>query len=558
MRALRLTLYVALLAMIPTDLCFAQTAETSLRGTVHDPSGAVIANAQVTVINTATGFTETRSADTHGNYIFQEIPPGNYVVETAAPGFGKKEYKVELLVNQPSTLDFSMQVSSENTTVVVDANTITLNKTDATIGTPFNTAQIQQLPFEGNNILDLLSLQAGVLFLGDKTPTQQDTDSRSGAVNGARSDQTNVTLDGLDNNTQTKGYAFTGVLRPTRDSLEEFRVVTTNANADSGRSSGAQVSLVTRSGTNRLHGSAYEYYRPTNTVANDWFNKESQISNGLPNIPGKYLRNTFGASVGGPIRKDKLFYFLTFEGQDIAESQQVTNTVPSAAFRQGNLSYVNSTGAVTTLNPSQIAGMDPNCYANGSCPLGAGVNSAVLSYFAKFPEPNINAGGAGDGYNQQEYTFASPAPQNLDTYIAKLDYSLSSRHQIFVRGNLQGDNISSPRQFPGGIPNSEQYSNNKGIAAGDVWTISNALINNLRYAYIRQGYANRGATNSNFVNFASISAFTSTNNTSQIVTVPVNTVVDDLNWTKAQHTFQFGINYRGYTNNRAQDNALYT
>ncbi len=202
--------------------------------------------------------------------------------------------------------------------------------------------------------------------------------------------------------------------------------------------------------------------------------------------------------------------------------------------------------------------MDPNCSANGSCPLGPGVNSAVLSYFAKYPEPNINAGGAGDGYNQQEYTFASPAPQNLDTYIAKLDYSLSSRHQIFVRGNLQGDNISSPRQFPGGIPNSEQYSNNKGIAAGDVWTISNSLINNLRYAYIRQGYANRGATNSNFVNFASISAFTSTNNTSQIVSIPVNTVVDDLNWTKAQHTFQFGINYRGYTNNRAQDNALYT
>lgn len=558
MRALRLTLLIALLAIVPMRLSLAQTAETSLRGTIHDPSGAVIPNAQVTITNPDTGFTATRTADAHGSYIFQAIPPGNYAVAAVAPGFSKNEYKVELLVNQPSTLDVGLGVTRENQTVVVNANTITLNKTDATIGTPFNTAQIQQLPFEGNNILDLLSLQAGVLFLGDKTPTQQDTDSRSGAVNGARSDQTNITLDGLDNNTQTKGYAFTGVLRPTRDSLEEFRVVTTNANADSGRSAGAQVSLVTRSGTNRLHGSAYEYYRPTNTVANDWFNKQSEISNGLPNIPGKYLRNTYGASLGGPIRKDKLFYFLTFEGQDIAESQQVTNTVPSAALRQGNLSYVNSTGAVTTLNPAQIASMDPNCYANGSCPLGPGVNSAVLSYFAKYPAPNINAGGAGDGYNQQEYTFASPAPQNLDTYIAKLDYSLSSRHQIFVRGNLQGDNISSPRQFPSGVPNSEQYSNNKGIGAGDVWTISNSLINNLRYAYVRQGYANRGATNSNFVNFASISAFTSTNNTSQIVSIPVNTVVDDFNWTKAQHTFQFGINYRGYTNNRAQDNALYT
>ncbi len=558
MRALRLTLYIALLTVLPVRLCPAQTAQTSLRGTVHDPSGAVLPGAQITITNSDTGFVSTRKADGRGEYFFEQIAPGNYVVDATSPGFSKQEYKLELLVSQPATLDIRMEVSRAEAVVEVNANTVTLNNTDATIGTPFNTAQIQQLPFEGNNILDLLSLQAGVLFLGDKTSQQQDTDSRSGAVNGARSDQSNVTLDGLDDNTQTKGYAFTGVLRPTRDSLEEFRVVTTNANADSGRSSGAQVTLVTRSGTNRLHGSAYEYYRPTNTVANDWFNKESQISNGLPNIPPKYLRNTFGASLGGPARKDKLFYFLTFEGQKIAESAQVTNTVPSAAFRQGNLTYNNVSGTLTTLNPSQIAMMDPNCSANGTCPLGPGVNSAVLSYFAKYPVSNINAGGSGDGYNQQEFTFASPNPSNLNTYIAKLDYNLSSHQQLFIRGNLQGDNSASPEQFPGSVPTSALYSNNKGIAAGDIWTISNSLINNLRYGYIRQGFANRGATDSNFVNFSSISAFTSTGNTSQIVTIPVNTIVDDLNWTKKEHTFQFGLNFRGFTNNRASDNTLYT
>jgi hypothetical protein len=275
--------------------------------------------------------------------------------------------------------------------------------------------QIQALPFEGNNVLDLLSLQAGVLFLGDKTTSAQDSDSRSGAVDGARSDQSNVTLDGLDDNDQNKGYAFSGVLRSTRDSVEEFRVVTTNSNADAGRSSGAQVSLVTRSGTNSYHGSVYEYYRPTNTVANDWFNKQAEVSSGEPNVAPKYLRNTFGGSLGAPIRKDDLFYFVAYEGQRTAEDQQVTQEVPRADFRAGNLTYVSSDGT-TTLDPAQIASMDPNCSGNGTCPLGPGVNPAAEAYYAQLPLPNGQQ--LSDGYNLASYTFASPAPQSLNTLIA--------------------------------------------------------------------------------------------------------------------------------------------
>ena len=143
---------------------------------------------------------------------------------------------------------------------------------------------------------DLLSIQPGVLYLGRGADKQ--SDSRTGSVAGARSDQTNVTLDGLDDNDQTQGYAFTGVLRSTLDSVEEFRVTTTNANADEGRSSGGQVSMVTKSGTNQFHGAVYEYNRNTFTVANDWFNKQAQVSQGLPNVPGKLIRNTFGAIAG--------------------------------------------------------------------------------------------------------------------------------------------------------------------------------------------------------------------------------------------------------------------
>jgi len=161
---------------------------------------------------------------------------------------------------------------------------------------------------EGRNVVELLSLQAGVTFLG-KNAGNSDDDSRSGSVNGARGDQSNVTLDGIDVNDQNKGYAFNSVLRVTQDSIQEFRVTTSNPNADGGRGSGAQVALITKSGTNQFHGSAYEYNRNAAFTANDWFNKQTQVESGAPNKPPALIRNVFGGSVGGPILKNRLFFF---------------------------------------------------------------------------------------------------------------------------------------------------------------------------------------------------------------------------------------------------------
>jgi len=451
MKSCRLFLLALLAGQFVSLQCIAQTALTSLHGTISDQSGAVVAGAYISIKNPETGFDAERVSDANGDYAFEQITPGKYTILAQAAGMSIQKQTVELLVNQARSADFKLTVQAANAeTIEVNATTAGLNTTDATIGTPFDTVQIQSLPFEGNNVLDLLSLQAGVLFLGDKPTTQQDSDSRSGAVDGARSDQSNVTLDGLDDNDQNKGYAFSGVLRSTRDSVEEFRVVTTNSNADAGRSSGAQVSLVTRSGTNRYHGSAYEYYRPTNTVANDWFNKQAQVSSGEPNVVPKELRNTFGGSFGAPIKKDKLFYFVAYEGQRTAEDQQVTQEVPMAAFRSGNLTY-ESTDGVTILSPSQIASMDTNCSGNGTCPLGPGVNSAVEGYYAQLPAPN--GAQLTDGYNLASYTFASPAPQSLNTLIAKLDYNVHNSHRLFARGDLQEDHTSGVEQFPGQGPN---------------------------------------------------------------------------------------------------------
>ena len=428
-----------------TETAVAQASFTSLRGTVADSTGALIPGAIVTLIDTATGFTATQTSDSAGRYSFAQLTPGTYTVHVAAEGFSAQDRKAELLVSQPATVDIALGVVASGENVNVSAEAETLNSTDASIGNSFNNQFIQAVPTEGRNVPDLLSVQPGVLFLGHNV--DQDTDSRSGAVAGARSDQGNVTLDGLDDNDQVNGYAFTGVLRSTQDSTEEFRVTTSNSTADQGRSSGAQVSLVTKSGTNAYHGSAYEYYRPPFAAANDWFYKQAEIENGQPNTASKLLRNTFGGSFGGPALKNKLFYFGNYEGQRTAENIVTTRTVPTASYRAGNLTYQDANGGVTVLNPGQVSTLDAPCSANGVCPWGPGADPNVLSYWSQYPlNTSFNTG---DGFNTGAYTFSSPAPASLNTTIVKVDYVLNDSNRFFVRGNLQKEVTDGAEQFPG-------------------------------------------------------------------------------------------------------------
>jgi TonB-dependent Receptor Plug Domain len=197
------------------------------------------------------------------------VPPGDYKLEANAKGFASYLVSnVVLAVNTPSTVNIRFQVQGTNTQVTVEATAVPLiNRTDATLGNTLENDQISELPIADRNVVQLLSLQPGVAYLG--TQIDPTTDTRSGAVNGMRSDQSNVTLDDVGVNDQNYGFAFTSILTVPPDSVEEFRVTTADANADSGYSSGAQVSLVTKSGTNNFHGSAYEYNRNTLFSAND-------------------------------------------------------------------------------------------------------------------------------------------------------------------------------------------------------------------------------------------------------------------------------------------------
>ena len=548
---------VAVLALaVPS---WAQSSSTSVRGTIVDPKGAVVSRAEVTLANPNTGFSRTVKTNDQGGYQFLEIPPNTYSLTIKAPGFAAVRIEgVRLMVNTPATIDEMMKVQGGTTIVEVMDTAPLVNTQDATQGHVFDVAQIENLPSEGRNPITILSLQPGVVFTGNSDSINPNVDSRSGSVSGARSDQTNVTIDGIDDNDQIRGYAFQGALRATLDSLQEFRVITSNANAEAGRSSGAQVTLVTKSGTNRFHGSLYEYNRSSLGEANDWFLKQAELKAGQPNVASHLVRNTFGAAIGGPIRKDRLFFFATYEGQRTRENTIVERYVPSANFRQGILSYCPAgktecppQGAFT-LSRADLAALDPNCstpvagFPNGTCPLGPGANPVLLPIFQSDPLPNSSL--LGDGLNFGAYTFSAPAPAKLDTYIVKLDYRFTANgnHELFIRSNLQNDHAAGLHgagpQFPGDPPNLVNVDNNKGIAVGYSAILRNNLINDFRYGFVRQGVGNIGHNGAQHVYFGPDipQTFWSTTNT----IIPVHNWVDNVSWTKSKHTLQFGTNIR--------------
>jgi hypothetical protein len=576
----RLVIFFVLVFVFMTT-ALAQNATTSLRGTVYDPKDAAVVEATITIVNPATGFTRSIKSDSQGNYQFLELPPAKYDLLVDAKGFARiKQSGLELQVATPATLNVTMQVMGGTVTVEVNSSAPLVNTQDASMGHAFGQDQIADLPFEGRDPAGILSLQTGVVFTGNSSHISSASDSRAGAVNGARSDQTNITLDGVDNNDELLGTAFSGAIRAPLDSLEELKVTTSNSDADTGRSSGGQVSEVTKSGTNHFHGSLYIYNRPTFTTANDWFNKAAQIQANEPNTAPFLLRNTFGANVGGPIIKDRLFFFGAYEGQRKREDLQVTRVVPSAALRTGSISYFCTqdptcpASGINTLSPAQIASMDPNCGGFGTCPLGPGANPLLANInganpsalFNQYPLPNTNT--VGDGLDYQGFTFPSPLPSSLNDYVFKLDYNLTKdgNHRVSLKGIMDnereaernfvdsGNTVTGDggEEFPGQTAGQTEHDNNKGITVGYTATLSSTLINNFHFGYISQLINIEGQETQPYNDFRgmdNIFAFTPTINTH----VPVKNIVDDITKIKGNHTLQFGVNYREIDNLRESD-----
>jgi hypothetical protein len=552
----RRAIYVFALIALMAQLGTAQST-SQLNGSVTDSSGAAVAGAKITLTEPATGSQRTATSNGSGLYQFLDVPPGDYKLEAAASGFAPYlAAKITLVVSTPSTVPIRLQVAGATTSVYVQAEAPLINRTDASLGNTLEENQIAELPIADRNVVQLLSLQAGVAYLGNQL--NQDTDTRSGAVNGLRSDQSNVTLDGIGVNDQNNGYAFTSVLNVPPDSVQEFRVTTANANADSGYSSGAQVALATKSGTNNFHGSAYEYNRNTIFSANDPFLKESQLSSGESNTAPKLLRNVFGVTFGGPIMKNRLFFFANYEGRRDAQGTSALRTVPSATLRAGDLVYkcadptqclggtVNGVTGVQSgyyaLGPTQIKAMDP---------LGIGPSAGVLAILNQYPAANENAG---DGSNTLGFRFAPPADASFNTYITRLDYNITANgsETLFARGETQNFKQPGQPQFPGQSAATNALDDSKGLTIGITSLITPKLINDFHWGYIRQGVNNAGASQypGVFLNgLDNLVPFTRSTN----AIVPVNQFTDSLSWTHGNHTMQFGTDWFLIRNNHTSD-----
>jgi len=292
-RFLRGCVFVAATLLFTGVAALAQLGTSTIRGTLIDPQGKSIEGATISLKNTGTDYTRSVKTSSAGNFSFELIPVGDYEITIEATGFRNKQLdKVHALVGAPTDLDVRMEVGSQTDTVIVEGtgSAVAINTQDATLGNNISSLQIAQLPIADRDIRSILTLQPGV--------------TQNGEVTGARSDQSNTTLDGVDvNEAQTSSLNGT-VLRLNGDAIEEFRVNTTNANANQGRSSAAQINLVTRSGTNAFHGDIFEYNRNTIEEANNFFNNRSGVPRTVLN------RNTFGGALGGPLLKNKLFFFF--------------------------------------------------------------------------------------------------------------------------------------------------------------------------------------------------------------------------------------------------------
>ena len=579
-------LFTLLLSLALLGVAHAQSGRATVKGLVKDPQQNVVAGATVILTEAERSFSRTQTTTENGGYVFTAIPPGTYKLEVEAPGFKKVAVaNVKALVDTTVDVDVLLEVGSVSETVNITSGAeAPLNTSDASLGNTFEKRRIDDLPLNANNVVALLSLQPGV--------------TRTGYVNGGRADQANVTLDGVDVNEQQRGLdvvtdeAFSSVLRVTRDSLQEFRVTTTNPNADQGRSSGAQVSLVTRSGSNDFHGSLFEVHRNTVTTANDFFSNAAgrftaddlpvivgQKKAGDPRVPRpQLLRNVFGGSVGGPIKRERVFFFFNYEGFREASETPVVREVPLPTLGQGIVRYRTDSGTSDPTCPSgtpagvrclTIADIDATYNTvNGFSP---GVNPTALALLAsaaaRYPANDTTVG---DGLNTGGFRFNAKTPARLNTYIARFDFNMTDRQVLFLRGNYQNDvvtkngfggsdcgidSLDSIQCFPD-TPALTIWNHPKGFAAGHTWTASNNFVNRFTYGFTRASFTDSGESNENRVTFRFIFAPLGYRRTLRRTT-PVHNFVNDVSWIRGNHTWALGGNVRLIRNNRIGSGASF-
>jgi Carboxypeptidase regulatory-like domain len=531
----------AMFVLTSLSVCYGQDV-SGMTGEVTDTTGAALTGATVTLKNGATGVQYTATTNSQGVYRFSEIPPGDgYTATFTASGFTAVNVdSIYLTVANIRTQNATLKVGSQGQVVEVTASgsEVTIDTTSASIGNTFDVQKLNNLPVQQrNDPIALFTMQPGV------------TDT--GSVTGARVDQNNVTVDGLDVNDFATGGAqqnnsgsgistgFTIVGHAPVDSVEEFRGTVGGLGATAGPASGGQFQLVTKSGTNQFHGNINEYHRDPSLVANSWFS-----NNASPIVPRNHLiQNQFGGNIGGPVLRNKLFFFFDFNDSRIISSELVQRTVPLDNLRNGNIGYLNSAGGTSYLTPAQVQALDP---------AGIGISPTWQAGFtARYPHSNNTV--TGDGVNSGGYSFNAPDNDFETNYVARMDYNLTPSMNLWGRFTIARENsVENPNEFEGDPATNPFIDRTYSFVIGHNWVIGANKTNRVFLGETVQKYNFPNSYNpsgSTFLTFSdgtgpALASSLYLNPNAQSRRVPIPIIGDDFSWTKGSHTWQFGGTFK--------------
>ncbi len=483
---------------------FSQSTSGRIVGRVADPTGAVLANVKITLINEATGASRDTQTNASGDFNFVEVVPGSYRVEFELTGF-KKNVQTSVLVNvnQVVTLNSVLQIGASQEVVEVTSEAPQVDTTSTQLGAVINNRSVNELPLNTRDTYQFLQLQPGVqaqLGNGNGSLFYGSQDTGSVSVNGGRTRANNFSVNGGDANDQ---FVNLPTIQPSPDSVEEFRVITNTFDAEYGRNSGSVVNVITKSGTNAFHGDLFEYFRNTILDAQGYFNSTRP----------QWNQNQFGGTIGGPVKKDSSFFFVSYEGRRIRQGipGDVLN-VPTPAQRGGDFSGVGGFANGGSISDAFVA-TALNGRANGgtSCPnainaLGGTTPAAGAAWSSIFPtgviptacqdpvavnlmQQFVPSQNVGTGLNQ-----AVPvSTDNEDQFTVRFDQKINSRQNFSVYYYFNDIRQLQPyNEFEAAgatVPGFGNFNNNRYQQwnLSHTWTITNALVNEARFNYMRQG-----------------------------------------------------------------------
>ena len=446
---------------------FAQFDAAEVLGTIRDNSGSVVANPSVKLTNQDTGLEARTSADSNGNYTFSNVKIGRYSVTAEAVGFSRAvATDIVVNVNARQRVDLTLQVGAVSETVEVTGAAAVLETDSSERGQVINTAQVVELPLNGRAYSDLALLAPGVV----RSPSAFSGTPREGSfiVNGLRSTYNNYLLDGIDNNaygTSNQGFA-NQVAQPSPDAVQEFKVITNNYSAEFGRSGGATINVATRSGTNNLHGTAYDFLRNTNLNAIGYIFGARPLSFKKPTLQ----QNQFGATIGGPIIRNRVFFFGDYEGfRSILHGAPTFANIPSLAYRQG-------------IFPTQVTNPQTGKVYPANTPIPVSdISPFALKVLNDLPTPT----GPGQSNNFQ----SSLLTRNYnDKYDAKVDAQATAIQSVFLRVSQRKVNIFNQPDISGpsgGNSNGFTRVLNQQVDLGYTWTVSSNSILEARFGISR-------------------------------------------------------------------------